>query len=49
MNLWNLKKKNKFNKPDLKAQLLVNNSMQKKICPGMDFNRTERLIFDTFD
>ena len=49
MNLWNLKKRNKFNKNELKVQLLANNSMQKKICPGLDFNRTERLIFGTFD
>ena len=49
MNLWNLKKANKFSKIELKIQLITDISMQKKVCRMADFNRIERLIHDTFD
>ena len=47
--LWDLKKSKKFSKNELRSQLLADNSLQKKFFAGLDFNMTERLIFDTFD
>ena len=47
--LWNLKKPKKFSKFEIKTQILVELSLQKKIFTGFNFGGIERIIYDTFD
>ena len=47
--LWTLKKSKKFSKLEIKSQIMVDLSIQKKIFTGYNYGGIERIVSDTFD